>query len=72
MGAASGTSVAQLPLEVGVDFSGRGLGFLPRGLGQANPTVGTVQLMVSEVPVGALVQLHVSWAGLGLGGGGGG
>lgn len=49
-----------LPLEVGVDFSGRGTGFLARGLGAANPLVGSVQLAVAEVPVGALIQLQAS------------
>ncbi len=53
-------SPGNLPLEVGVDFEGRGAGFLPRGLGQANPALGSVQLAVAEVPRGALIQLHVS------------
>ena len=49
-----------LPLEVGIDFEGRGAGFVVRGLGQPNPQLGSVQVAVAEVPRGALVQLHVS------------
>ena len=45
-----------------MDASGRGLGFLARGLGAANPLLGSVQLAVPEVPTGALLQLHVSGA----------